>query len=596
MRRFQLRHPLLFLVLFRDTFHHFHLLVASDVEDFSGLKKEFDEQVRPASCPVDLIYEMPDNMEQLEVAKDLNAEQWLLDEPITEEDANRLLCLAAAGIPTGRLRFDTTERTWSFTSPESLPKEVEVRVAQAFERLEMPGELSFAVGEAPTKRESPIRDETEVFRVVRSNQPELLTPALLRLVEADEATWREFLNQRGGSAEVSTSGEVTQFSCLFDSSDESDVQLSELLTIYDCVNLIPRKVGVSPLGRLKTSVAELSELAAMGRVRLVLPYSVQQYDPRLVEPIAEARQDAVILSRALAAQTITKVQAKDPMVYGPFTAEERALLLRVMLESTTNDRFRALVATYQRLYENQHYSFMERGAAACLGYGVGAHLGDLIQLQHQRDIRIELMIAGAHVEWGLGLGASYVPVTLTRDFSLETHCRMIASYLGSVRTLPADPIADRMHQVVDGLLAVSDVPALEVARNLQGGALARFRGLARRLMQAHPTSEELDQALLELNKDVQAFERRSERLHKWGMFALGGATVHGVMHEELHHLGGIGGSILGLWLLTMIHEKLPAGAKSELASIAETVKGLVLSPSADAVVVSRTRQELRSSS
>lgn len=591
MRRFQLRHPLLLLALFRDALHHFHVLVASDVEDFSSLKKEFDEKVRPLTCPVDLVYEMPEDMEQLEIAKDLNAELWLLDDPLTEEDANRLLCLATPGMPAGRLRFDTTKKTWSFTSSERLSKEVEKRVVKAFERLDMPGELSFGVGEAPTKTKSPARDETEVFRVVRSNQPELLTPALSRLVEADEARWRDFLNQRGPSAEVHSSGEVTQFSCLFDASDESDVQLSELLTIYDCVNLIPRKVGVSPLGRVKTSVAELSELAAIGRVRLVLPYSVHQYEPRLVEPIAEARQDAVVLSRSLAAQTITKVQAKDPMVYGPFTSEERAEILRVLMESIPNDRFRALTATYRRLYEGQHYAFMERGATACLGFGVGAHLAEIIQTSIQRDVRLELAIAGAHVEWGIGLDASYVPVTLSPNFSLEGYSRMIASYLGRVRTLPADPVADRMHRIVDDLLAVSDVPALEVAKNLKGGALARFRGLARRLMHDHPQGEELAQALLEVNRDVQAFERRSERLHSWGIFALVEEAARGEIHEILHSK-----SVALFWLLTMIHRKLPAGAKRELAAILKTLEGLVLSPSADAVIVSRTRRELKRSS
>jgi hypothetical protein len=589
MRRLQLRYPRFLLTLFRDRYRHYHVLVASDVEDFKTLNKEFDEEVRPATCPVHLIYDMPKDMDQLEVAKDLAAELWLLDDPLTEEDANRLLCLSSPRIPEGHLRFDTTQRTWSFKSPEALEKDVEERVEQAFRRLEFPGEPSFAVGPMPIKPPSHVPDQAEVFRLVRSNQLGLLTPLLSRLVESDEETWRNFLNNR--PSVVPSSHPAQEFSCLFDAADESDVQLSELLTIYDRVNLIPGKIGVKPLGRLKTNVAELAELAAMGRVRLVLPYSVHQYDPRLVEPVAEARSDAVVLSRSLAAQTITKVQAKDPMVYGPFTSEERAELLRVLMESTADERFRTLLGSYRRLYEGQHYTFMERGATACLGFGVGAHLGDVIQLANQRDVRVELMIAGAHVEWGLGLDASYVPVTLSRDFSLEAYSRMIASYLGRVRSLPADPATDRMHQIVDGLLAVSDVPALEVAKNLKGGAIARFRGLARRLMQDHPQSEELAQALAEVNRDVRAFEQRSKRLHDWGIAALIEEGARGGIHDGLHRW-----SVPVLWLLTMVHRKLPAGAKSELAAIAKTLEGLVLSPSADAVIVSRTRREIKGTS
>jgi hypothetical protein len=72
-----------------------------------------------------------------------------------------------------------------------------------------------------------------------------------------------------------------------------------------------------------------------------------------------------------------------------------------------------------------------------------------------------------------------------------------------------------MHVVVDGLLAVSDVPPIEVARNFRSLPALRFRNLATKLMSATPSTAELEKAVEEINADVVAFEHRAKRLAKW---------------------------------------------------------------------------------
>ena len=72
-----------------------------------------------------------------------------------------------------------------------------------------------------------------------------------------------------------------------------------------------------------------------------------------------------------------------------------------------------------------------------------------------------------------------------------------------------------MHIVSNGLLAVSGVPALEVAENFHSLPASRFRNLARKMMVATPSASELQEAVDQVNADVKTFERRSDRLASW---------------------------------------------------------------------------------
>ena len=67
-----------------------------------------------------------------------------------------------------------------------------------------------------------------------------------------------------------------------------------------------------------------------------------------------------------------------------------------------------------------------------------------------------------------------------------------------------------MHVIADGLLAVSDVPPLEVARDFWSLPTSRFRSLARRLMEATPQASELQDAVAQINSEVKVFEHRTE--------------------------------------------------------------------------------------
>ena len=277
---------------------------------------------------------------------------------------------------------------------------------------------------------------------------------------------------------------------------------------------MPEREDLGWLEKHLLPLADLQELVRLKRLRLILPYSADRYPPEMLEALYEADPALLMLSRDLAAKTIMHGQRKDPLLYAPLTAAQRAAVLTAMTKVIKEDPFRSLLASYGRLFDMQHHSFMLRGALGTLGCGVGAYLGDFFYHLRHQDARMELATCGAGLEWALALGASFLPRNFG-GYDETTNSLLIASFLGRTKQVQGDPAANRMHAVLDGLLAVSQVPPLEVARNFESTSVSRFRNVARGLMRANGSTLELEEAVKTLNADVAAFERRADRLARW---------------------------------------------------------------------------------
>ena len=330
---------------------------------------------------------------------------------------------------------------------------------------------------------------------------------------------------------------------------------------------------------------DLQELVSLNRVRIILPYSAADYPPTLIEAVAEVDRSAIVLSRALAAKTIENGQKKEPFLYAPLTSGQRAALLSGMSRIVTEQGYRGLLGSYGKLFSTQHDMFMMRGALASFGVGVGAYLGDIFLKLGDNDARLELMTCGAGIEWALGLGVSYIPRHFG-DFDETSNSQIVASYLGRTNLLPSDPVANRMHVISDGLLAVSGVPALEVAKNFHSLPASRFRNLARKLMSAAPSVAELQDAVDQINADVKAFERRSDRLASWKVQV----PIAGAAGLGLDSFTVPAASIGAAWLYNVLKHRLPPRVYTEVGDAIAMLTGLATGSSLDAVVVSRSRK------
>ena len=440
----------------------FTLYVANcDDESFPSLKEFFDNSVRPITCNISLSQQIPPVGTLVEEVENYEAELWLNGEPLPVLDFNYLLSLAVSELPDGEIDFSNKEDTWLFRSPTPLTDDEKSCVRKAAVRVGIVGPVDFVVN-SPTAATPP----SPVSGSDRQGNLDLITsrhlkhaPGTIRdLVHQDEDEWREFLSRRASQEIVVPDTVDSSISaCLYDVEHCGDSRLSELLTIYERVDIVPDRHRFEWSSKHQVPLRDLQELVHLKRIRIILPYSAVDYPPTLVEAVAEVDRSAIVLSRALAAKTIEQGQMKEPFLYAPLTSGQRAAILSLISESVSDDGYRGLLSSYGELFSIQHDMFMRRGAVASLGVGVGAYLGNALLKLTDKDAILELMTCGAGIEWALGLGASYIP----RDFGGFDETRnsqIIASYLGRTKSIPSDPVANRMHVVADGLLAVSGVP------------------------------------------------------------------------------------------------------------------------------------------
>lgn len=562
-----------------------------DDESFPALTGFFDRSVRPATCHISLSQRVPPVGALVEEVDNYEAELWLNGEPLPASAVNNLVSLAEPALPDGEIDFNHDQDTWLFRSLSPLTDDQKSRVQNAANKAGLVGPVDFVVVRpAPESAPSPASsfDRQDNLDLTTNRQLRHAPDTLRDLVHQDEDEWREFLSRRANQEIVKPdSADPSKPACLYDVRHCGDSRLSELLTIYQRVDITPDRHSLDWCSKHRVPLSDLQELVRLKRVRIILPFSAADYPSKLVEAVAEVDRSAIVLSRRLVAKTIEQGQMKEPLLYAPLTSGQRAAILSGTFQAVTDDRYREVLSMYGEMISVQHHVFMLRGALALFGVGIGALLGDAFLKLSDNDARLEFMTCGAGIEWALGLGASYIP----RDyggFDETLHSQIVASYLGRTRLLPSDPVANRMHVISDGLLAVSGVPPLEIAKNFHSLRASRFRNLAGKLMSATPSASELQEAVDQLNADVKAFERRSDRLAFWKLQI----PIAGAAGLALDDYTVPAASIGAAWLCHVLKHKLPATIRNEAADAIAMLTGLATGSSLDAVVVSRSRKAI----
>jgi hypothetical protein len=416
----------------------------------------------------------------------------------------------------------------------------------------------------------------------------------VRLVEQDEDAWRQFVASRRAPAPPAIAPAPHRFSVLFGADDASEVRLAELLCIYDVVNVVPT-YDLTWLGKHGLDLNTFEELVALGRLKLVLPVPATRYPAPLIDAAAGVDESSVVLSRRLASLTVAHGQHKDPLLYGPFSHQERIAVLHAIRSLAPSSPLTPLVTTYSKLIEQQHRALFRRGASATFGSGFGTLVGEVIFAMRGIDARLELGTVGAMVEWAAALGATYLPRNFG-GYDESGNATAIANYFNRTRRTTTGVVADRMHLVVDGLLTTRGVSPLDVARGMTARSFAQFRQMARGILTAEADLNALQALVEDMNKDVRSFERRQAFLAKYNI----ASTLVGLAAVPLNNtldLAFPGASVIAAWLaqagITVLRDMgvLPP-VVGPLGDVVDAMRGLATMTSMDAVVVTRVRGEL----
>jgi len=593
-RRLRFAYPELTVALYGLDWNFTIYVANCKDEDFPALSRHFDHGMRPLTCNIQLSSKVPEVGTLIDEEIEYEAELWLNGDPLSAYALNTLMLLAEPTLPDGGIDFDNDRNTWIFQSSASLTDVDNSCIQKAAAKVGIAGPIEvIKISAAPNTTQSvaTTSQRQSDLSLITSRRLRCSSASLRELVEKDEDEWRVFLSQRARQELVEPDKDFSQhFACLYDVEHCGDSRLSELLTIYDRVDIIPPVMsGDGWCEKHKTTLSDLQELVRLKRVRIVLPHSIDRYSSSIIEAVAEVDRASIVPSRTLAAKTIIRGQAKEPLLYAPLTSYQRLAILSAISQSITDKTYLGLINSYGQLFPGQHDRFMMCGALASLGFGVGAYLGEVFLKLGKQDARIELMTCGAGVEWAIGLGASYIPRAY--DAYDETwNSQIIASYLGRTRLRQSDPVANRMHVVANGLLAVSDAPALEVAKNFHSFPISRFRNLARKLMAESADESELQCAIDQINADVRVFEHRAERLACWKLGSLFTTTAVTSAQDSLGM--GVAASVISSWLYEVLEQKIPSTIRNEISDAKHMLMGLATGATLDAVVVSRSRKAI----
>lgn len=304
--------------------------------DGKPLGSWFDESCRVVGAPLTLVETVPEGAEAVPTR---SAEELAIGcgEPNNTRGVFVDLHLA---LPP---EFPNFNIDWNGTRavvrvPRALSSEEESELHRTCERLALP---PFQVEVVPgvDAQQQPFRFAVGHgdIELIPSRRLGSSVPTSLReLVEADDDYWSTTRMKILASTDFAHPNEVLPqgfvpagLGCLVNASVFPPENIRNYLSLYDTVFL------VAPLGDQMTSQCqalgvtdtELVDLIELGRVRLLLPQSLDRYAVNWLARIAEAAPNNVIMSRRLAAATVVDTRRRWPLFYPPLAVEDRRAVL-----------------------------------------------------------------------------------------------------------------------------------------------------------------------------------------------------------------------------------------------------------------------------
>jgi hypothetical protein len=525
-------------------------------------------------------------------------------EPTSPRDLFSALALALPStFPDFEVATEKRDRRAVVIRVAALDADEECQLRQAAATLGFPS-INIDSSVPPARSTTPAQNKLTI--IVSRSQRAALPAAIRHHGEEDEDFWRDtrdrvFTEPEVGSDELLGHEWRPHTSRCLVTTTFPPRDLRTYLSLYGEVILSPPVGdGVDALAALGVSEEQLAALVATGRVRVILPQSLERYSDRLLGCLGEVSEapGRVLMSRRLAAAAAVDSRSRLPLLYPAISVEERAAVLGALeqvgeeLPLPMRDHARALAKELIRAWGDWESFIHDRGAMGLLSCGVGPLAATIFEQITGRDLHIEFGSASLAVEWALPLRAAVFPAHVS-GYSEEGHTSLLAMLLSGVH--PRGPGPNITLDVADGLLSIGSGPsALEVATHLGGGDVDRFRNLV--LDVANGAG--LDgwaEAVERYNSAVLAFESRSKHLGRWdinlptfsGMIA--GGVIGSMLDPSL--TGTIGGTVGG-YVTQQVFRRLDErkGRHPILGAALDALRGMATRTNPSVVLLARVRR------
>lgn len=491
----------------------------------------------------------------------------------------------------------------------SLNEEEAQRLRETLERLKLAVQWSITTSSTPFKKIDEFARNPQGdldLLPARSSRARGMALELSHLIRADEEFWLEHRNRltRPSRAPVSllpatfSSGKAR---CLVNAALSTD-DIRNHLSIYQRVSIVMPLQG--SLDRFYATAGmtenEAVQLAQLGRLEFLCPQAVDRYSTRLLERLATEAPGSLLLSRRLALATAEECRRRMPLLYPDLTMQERAALLRSLVNragkhgnAAQRAMFEALVRDLGRIWGSAESRLHREGAMANPALGIAVPASKLFQAAGLPDRTLELTSSAMAVEWAAALGAVVQPTEM-EIFSDRSYTEFLANLYSGLNGDALPRIAPASNVRVSDILAVGrDVPVLDFARSFTGGDIDRLRTFIVQLARHRYDADEAATAVDAFNKEVERYANDSKRLERWDLMGLvlmaGGATAS----TEAAKVSGI--VSLGIWVFTRIKMLIEEGTLSEpnVVRWVDSTLAELYKTSTDAVLVHRLKQRLR---
>ncbi len=173
-------------------------------------------------------------------------------------------------MPIGDIDFDNKSASWVFTSRRKLKADEKLSIQDAARKIGILTDIDFNVSippKKPPKASTTPTIEKNNVTLITSNQLKQAPKPIRSLVEKDEDEWRSFLSRRSNQEIINDKPSApSKFACLYDAEHCGESRLSELLTIYDRVDILPNILSTDWLSKHHLSLQDLQELVKLKRV------------------------------------------------------------------------------------------------------------------------------------------------------------------------------------------------------------------------------------------------------------------------------------------------------------------------------------------
>lgn len=577
-------------------------------KSFSGerLVEWFDNKCRVVTAPVSLATAVPEGAEQvLEQTAEQRALQWGAPRTIRDLLVD-LSVMLPREFPEFLLKNPGAEII--VVTKRKLSDEERKILLQVCSSLGEYPELTFQEDHSLNPRLETFRHkfrDGDIDLIPARRLPLSIGQSLRCLVEDDEDFWSSIRTRLFSSFDLQQESilpncwqDRDSLSCFIDATVSAENGLRTYLSIYDEVILAPPLAERmdETLNALDVTPSELISLMECGRLRLVLPQSIDRYNVDWLQKAADVSSGSIILSRKLAAATVADARKRMPFLFPPLSARERYELLHYLVSVFTalpepkRSLCEKFIEELAQAWAMMDWSINSRGSVGTSHIGVGLIASSLVKHITGRDISLELWAAASKVEHASALGA-HAFAQVTAGYDETKACDLVAGLYSSHSSL----MPRKALTAVEGILGIdSRVPIVPFAKEFYSEDVARFRRLVVRMGRENVDNESLVDTIERFNSTVRKYEKRPDLLKALNVVGLTSATATaiGVVPDETRHLVPLLGTLFG-YICHRLYDELPriSGNVGKIMDLANAYLAGVRAP--DVVMVARMKRDIR---